>query len=54
MILVLENIKRCKENRHGWRELAEIMQDKNHLVIRLLGFYAQAPEKYADALEQAN
>ncbi|PVF99249.1 TPR-like protein [Serendipita vermifera] len=54
MILVLENIKRCKENRHGWRELAEIMQDKNYLVIRLLGLYAQAPEKYADALEQAN
>ncbi|PVF99244.1 TPR-like protein [Serendipita vermifera] len=54
MILVLGNIKRCKDTRGGWRELAEIMQDKNQRVISLLGLYAQAPEKYADVMEQAN
>ncbi|PVF99247.1 hypothetical protein CPB86DRAFT_299159, partial [Serendipita vermifera] len=53
MILVLETIRRCKDNRDGWRELAEIMQDKNQRVTSLLGVYAQAPEKYEDVLEQA-
>ncbi|PVF92083.1 hypothetical protein CPB86DRAFT_239746 [Serendipita vermifera] len=54
MVLVLETIRRCKDNRDGWRELAEIMQDKNQRVVSLLGLYAQAPEKYEDVLEQAN
>ncbi|PVF92052.1 hypothetical protein CPB86DRAFT_240809 [Serendipita vermifera] len=30
------------------------MQDKNQRVVSLLGLYAQAPERYADVLEQAN
>ncbi|PVF91123.1 hypothetical protein CPB86DRAFT_792264, partial [Serendipita vermifera] len=54
MILVLETVRRCKDNREGWRELAEIMQDKNQRVISLLELYAQAPEKYEDVLEQAS
>ncbi|PVF91547.1 hypothetical protein CPB86DRAFT_830534 [Serendipita vermifera] len=54
MVLVLENIKRCKENRERWRELAEIMEEKNQRVISLLGLYAQSPQKYTNALEQVN
>jgi hypothetical protein len=69
MILVLETIKvistvidvkaayidlDVQTNRDGWRELAEIMQDKNRRVVSLLGLYAQAPENYGDILEQAN
>ncbi|PVF94730.1 hypothetical protein CPB86DRAFT_740055 [Serendipita vermifera] len=53
MILVLESIKRCKNNREGWRELAEIIQDKNQRVISLLELYSKAPGKYRDILEQA-
>lgn len=48
------NIKGCKENRDGWRELAEIIQEKNQRVISLLGLLAQAPEQYAAGLEHAN
>ncbi|PVF92053.1 TPR-like protein [Serendipita vermifera] len=54
MILVLGTLKACKDNREGWREIAEIMQDKNQRVISLLELYAQAPEKYKNVLEQAN
>ncbi|PVF91549.1 hypothetical protein CPB86DRAFT_878456 [Serendipita vermifera] len=54
LILVLETIKRCKENREKWQELAEILEEKNQRVVSLLGLYAQAPEKYVGALEQAN
>ncbi|PVF99235.1 TPR-like protein [Serendipita vermifera] len=54
MILALETIRKCNHNRDGWRELAEIIQDKNQRVTSLLGLYAQAPDRYADVLEQAN
>ncbi|CAG8607665.1 5766_t:CDS:2, partial [Acaulospora colombiana] len=54
MILVLETIRKCKGNRDGWRELAEIIQEKNQRVISLLRLYSEAPDKYNDVLEQAN
>ncbi|CAG8771064.1 10353_t:CDS:2, partial [Acaulospora colombiana] len=54
MILVLEAVKMCKNNREGWRELAEIMEDKNQSVISLLELYGQAPEENERILKQAN
>ncbi|PVF99231.1 hypothetical protein CPB86DRAFT_848211 [Serendipita vermifera] len=54
MVLVLEIVKRCKENRDGWRNLAEVMQEKNQSVISLLDLYRQAPQDYELLLEQAN
>ncbi|PVF99233.1 hypothetical protein CPB86DRAFT_814029 [Serendipita vermifera] len=54
MIVILETIRRCRDNRDGWRELDEIMQDKNQRAISLLEWYTQAPEKHKEIIEQAN
>jgi hypothetical protein len=45
--------QQCKDNREGWRELAEIMEEKNQRVVSLLELYARAPERYTVTLEQA-
>ncbi|CAG8626182.1 15534_t:CDS:2, partial [Acaulospora colombiana] len=47
-------VMRCKDNRERWRDLAEIMEEKNQRVVSLLGLYAQAPGRYVGALDQAN
>ncbi|KAG8756455.1 hypothetical protein FRC14_003048 [Serendipita sp. 396] len=53
MIMILETVKQCKENREAWEELVEIMTEKNECISGLLRLYEKAPNKYPSAEKQA-
>ncbi|PVF90787.1 hypothetical protein CPB86DRAFT_803301, partial [Serendipita vermifera] len=47
-------LKNCEDNREGWRERAEVMEEENWRIASLLRLYPQEHKRCTGALDQAN